>query len=132
MNEAGRGRGDFSVFLQIDFLPRAPVPIGIVNVAAAGEEFDTALAAKLRASPFREDVRVEDIAFVRSGRVRRTAQQKYLSQVAGRGVQPAGSCGEGRHLIGLCLGQFGVNSTSGDLEDLALVASPGQQASILR
>src|SRR5437588_1965496 len=131
LDESGRGRCDLCVFLQINFLPLTPVAVRIVNVAAASEQFDTALTAKFRASPLREDVRVEDIAFVRAVGIGRTAQQKYLSQVASCGVKTAVSCSESGHLIGFCLGQFGVNSTAGDFEDLPLVSSPGEQATLL-
>src|SRR5437016_2756866 len=131
LNESRRWCCDLSVLPQIDFLPLTPVAVGIVNVAAAGEEFDTPLTAKFGASPLRKNVRVKDIAFVRTVGVRRAAQQEYFPQIAGCGVKTAVSCGEGRHLIGFCLGQFGVDSTAGDLEDLTLVSSPGQQTSPL-
>ena len=74
---------------------------------------------------------VEHVAFVGAVGIGRVAQQKNLSQIAGRGVETSGSCCEGGHLIGFGFGELGVNSAASDLENLTLVPGPGQQAAFL-
>src|SRR5258708_23907931 len=89
LNKARRWGRDLSFFLKINLLPRAPVSIGIINIAAAGKELHVAFATELCASPFRKAVGIENIAFVAAFCIGRTAQQKYLSQITGRGIEPA-------------------------------------------
>jgi len=62
--ESGWRRTDVGILLQINLLPRAPVSVGIIDIAAAREKFDTAFAAELGASPLRENLRVEYVALV--------------------------------------------------------------------
>src|SRR5439155_11041 len=69
------------VFAQIDFLPRAPVAVGIVDIPATREEFDVACAAKFSSPPAREDASIKNIAFVTSLCFWGSSQQKDLSQV---------------------------------------------------
>src|SRR5947207_13010032 len=117
LNETGWRRTDFRFLLQIDFLPRAPVPVRIVHVSGTREQFYIAFASELGASPLRKNVGVEHVAFVGAVGIGRVAQQKNLSQIAGRGVETSGSCCEGGHLIGFGFGELGVNSAASRLEN---------------
>src|SRR5690348_3267604 len=95
LNETGGRRTDFRFLLQINFLPRAPVAVRIVNVSGTREQFYIALASELSASPLGKNVGVEHVAFVGAVGIGGVAQQKNLSQIAGCGVQTSGSGGEG-------------------------------------
>ena len=89
LDEARRRDIEYRVFLQIDRLPRTPVAVGIVHVAAAGKELDIARAAEFGASPAGEDFGVEHIALVAAFGFRRPAQQKHFAQIAGGDIKSA-------------------------------------------
>src|SRR5208337_3355233 len=73
------------LFLQFNLLPRAPVAVGIVHVAAAREEIEDAASPNLDASPLGKILGVEDIALVPALGDRVRTQQKDFPQIAGGG-----------------------------------------------
>jgi hypothetical protein len=76
-------------------LPCAPVAVGIINVAAASVEVDSACAAKFGSSPTRENLGVENVAFVSAFGAWSGAQEEDFPQITGGGVHsPAGGFGE--------------------------------------
>src|SRR5437016_9370263 len=126
LNEASGRRGHFRIFLQINFFPRTPVSVGIVHVPGAREQFNAALAAKLGASPLRENVGVKNIALIAAFGLGRAAQKKNFTEIAGRGIKAtAGGLGESSHLIGAGFDQLGVILAARDLEYLAVVPGAG-------
>src|SRR5438128_9963390 len=86
LRETSRRHGDFRVFAQIDFLPRAPVAVGIVDIPATREEFEVACAAKFSSTPARKDASSKNVAFVTSFCFRGRSQQQALSQVTSRTI----------------------------------------------
>src|SRR5262249_28061474 len=55
LDKAGSRSADFGILKQIDLLPRAPVAVGIVDVAAAHEQFDVPGTAHVSAAPAGKD-----------------------------------------------------------------------------
>src|SRR5208283_2810656 len=93
LHEPRRRNFKFGAGGQIDTRPRAPIAVGIVDVAAARIQFDVgtgiAGAAKAGASPKRKNARVEDIAFVRAFRLGAGTEDENFSQVAAGSVEPS-------------------------------------------
>ena len=126
-----RGNSGFIVFAEVDLLPRAPVAVGIIDVAAAGVKIHIANAAKFDASPARENLGVEDIALVGALGLRPGTEHKDLSQIAGGGVYTtAGRFGEGSHLRSRRFQQIGKIIQAGDSKNVAAISRAGQQASL--
>ena len=74
-----RGRNSHRRILgEIHLLPRTPVAVGIVDVAAAGQQLHVAGAAKLGPAPPRKNFGIEHIALVRAFALRTRAQEKNL------------------------------------------------------
>src|SRR5206468_306765 len=128
LRETSRRHGDFRVFAQIDFLPRAPVAVGIVDIPATREEFDVACAAKFSSPPAREDASIKNIAFVTSLCFWGSSQQKDLSQVTCGSIDSTiASIGKRGYLAGAGLEQVGVVIFSDDCEDVAAIACAEQE-----
>ena len=132
LHEPRGGCSDLRILLQVDFFPGAPVTVGIIHVAAAGEQFDVAFAAELGSSPLGENVRIEDVAFIAALCLGRRVEQKNFAQVAGGCIEAAArSAGKSGDLVGDGFNQLGVVLASGDLKNLALVSGAGQKVSAL-
>ena len=132
LNEARRRNADCRILLQVDFLPRTPVAVGIVHVAAAGKEFDIAGAAKFGASPAGKNVGIKDIALVSAFGFGGRAPAETFAQVAGRGVQAAvRSVGESRDLGCAGFEQVGEFVFAADGKNVSAVSGAGQQTATL-
>ena len=86
---ACRWNSRFRFLIEIDLLPRTPVAIGIVDVAAARQQFNVARAAELSPSPTGKNFGIEHVALIAAFALRARSQQKNLSQVAGGCVKSA-------------------------------------------
>src|ERR1700688_1103445 len=115
------------VFAEINFLPCAPVAVGIVDITAAGVELDIARAAKFGASPAGKNSGVEDVALVGSLGFGTGSQDEDFSQVTGRRIDSAAGCfGESRHLGRGRFEQVGKIIQSGDGKNVAAISGAGQ------
>src|SRR5437763_12238608 len=115
---------------EIDLLPRTPVAVRVVDVAAAREKLISAFSANLSFAPTRKIARIENIAVVRAFAFRPRTDDEDLSQIARRRVKiPVRRLGKSRDLVGTALQQVGeiLAGVSVDGEDAAFVPSPGQQ-----
>src|ERR1017187_10691877 len=128
LDEAG-GRSVNGKFLgQIDLLPRAPVAVWIVHVAAAGEKLKVASAANFGPSPLGKYLGIENIALVGALCDRPGTEQENFAEIAGGSVDPArGRTGERGHLVGAGFGEVGV-VVAEDGVNLASVASACEQS----
>ena len=132
LHEARWRNLEFGAGRKIDTRPRAPVAIGIVDVAAARIKLDVSGAAHAGAPPKRKDVRVEDIAFVRAFRLGARAKDENFPQVAAGCVEAsAGRGGESGDLRGAGFDQIGEIVDAVDGEDVTAIAGAGEQASVL-
>ena len=92
---ACRGNSHLGSGRQVHWLPRTPVAVGIVDVAAARQQIDIAGAAKFRAAPTGKNLGIENIAFVRTFALRARTENKNLAEVTAGGIESAaGSLGE--------------------------------------
>ena len=116
---------DRQVLLQIDFLPRTPVAVGIVDVTATRQQREVAVAADLGPSPAGEVLGIEDIALVSALVHCIGAEEKDLAQIAGGSVEAAVRRGsERRYLVSASLNQVGVLvATQDDVNPSAISAS---------
>src|SRR5262249_53239458 len=111
-------------------LPRAPIAVGIVDIAAARKDLIIPHPAHVGASPLREDARIEDVALEYALLLRCGADDEDLPQVAGRGVERAAWSGsKGGDLRRAGLEQVAVVAAAidRDLVNASLVATAGEQ-----
>src|SRR5579872_6270800 len=132
LNKSGRRHMNGAVLLQIYFLPRAPIAIWIIDVAAAGEELYIAKAAILYAAPSREYVRIEDVALVAPFRRGCGTDLKYLAEVAGGSIDStARRGGERGDLARTRLQQIGELVFAIDRKDMTTVSRTSDESTTL-
>ena len=110
--------------------PRAPVAVGIINVAAAGKDFIVSPAPHFRASPAGEDVRILHVALKGPFACGSAAHQEDLAQIAAGAIEASvGSFAEGRNLVGAGLEQVHKCAVGLDGINASLVSGTGDQVS---
>src|SRR5436305_12510369 len=72
---------------EIDLLPRAPVAVRVVDVAAAGEKLISAFSANLSFAPTRKIERIENIPVVRAFAFRARTDAQDLAHIGRRRVK---------------------------------------------
>src|SRR5215472_344458 len=129
LHETGPRDIQFGSSLQVDFAPRTPVAIRIIDVPAARKQLEVAATTNFRATPARKNLGVEDVAFVAAIAIGRGFEQGDLPQIAGGNVQSAfRGFGKSRDLVGTDGEQVGVAVVETDGVNVSAVAGAGQQA----
>src|SRR5450432_133181 len=130
LDESRGWHADLSAFLQIHFLPGAPITVRIFYVAATGKNLYIAGPAEFRPPPAREDTGIKHIALVAAFVILRS-QQKYFSQITGCGEDSTiGGLGECRDLGGARFNQIGVFVFPSDFENVSAVPGAGQKMTL--
>jgi len=116
------------IFGQVNARPRAPVAIGIVNVATTREQLKIAAPPHFGSPPAGEDLRVFYIAFKCAIAFGAVAHQKDFAQIAGGTIKAAiRGFAECAYLVGRGLQQVGIVSVLFNSVNPALVPSACNQ-----